>query len=61
MRDREDTLSETTGNTDRIPPTGQSAMFMAGLAIGVLLLGLQLWSGVPGRAPALAPAFTTAT
>ncbi len=43
MSDREYNLSETTGDTDRTPPTGRSAMFMAGLAIGVLLLGIQLW------------------
>lgn len=43
MSDREYNLSETTGDMERIPPAGRSAMFMAGLAIGILLLGLQLW------------------
>lgn len=43
MSNREYNLSETTGDTDRTPPAGRSAMFMAGLAIGILLLGLQLW------------------
>jgi len=43
MSDHEYNLSETTGDTDRTPPTGRSAMFMAGLALGTLLLGLQLW------------------
>ena len=43
MSNQEYNLSETTGNTDRTPPAGRSAMFMAGLAIGILLLGLQLW------------------
>ena len=36
-------LSETTGDMGRTPPAGLSAIFMAGLAIGVLLLGIQLW------------------
>ena len=43
MSEHEYTLSETTGDTDRIPPDGHSAMLMAALALGILLLGLQLW------------------
>ena len=43
MNDHTYNLSETTGDTDRIPPTGRSAMLMAALAIGILLLGIQLW------------------
>ncbi len=39
----EGNLSETTGDMGRTPPAGLSAIFMAGLAIGVLLLGIQLW------------------
>ena len=43
MSDHEYNLSETTADTDRTPPAGRSAMLMAGLAIGILLLALQLW------------------
>jgi len=43
MSKRTYNLSETTGDTDRTPPVGRNAMFMAGLAIGMLLLGIQLW------------------
>lgn len=41
--EQEYNLSETTGELGRTPPAGLSAIFMAGLAIGVLLLGIQLW------------------
>jgi hypothetical protein len=43
MNYHEINLSETTADTERIPPSGRSAMFMAGLAIGILLLSVQLW------------------
>jgi cytochrome c biogenesis protein CcdA len=43
MSEQEYNLSETTGDTDRVPPAGRSAMFMAGLAIGIMLRGIQLW------------------
>lgn len=43
MSEREYNLSETTGDTDRVPPAGRSAMFMAGLSIGIMLMGIQLW------------------
>lgn len=43
MSEQEYNLSETTGDTDRVPPAGRSAMFMAGLAIGIMLMGIQLW------------------
>jgi hypothetical protein len=43
MSDHEYNLSETTGGMERTPLAGRSAMGMAGLAIGILLLGLQLW------------------
>jgi hypothetical protein len=36
-------LSETTGDVERHPPAGRVAIVLAGLAIGVLLMGLQLW------------------
>lgn len=43
MNEQEYNLSETTGDMERTPPAGLSAMFMAGLAIGILLMGMQLW------------------
>ncbi len=43
MSQREYNLSETTGDVERTPPTGRSAMMMAGLALGILLLAIQLW------------------
>lgn len=43
MNEQNYNLSETTGATDRVPPPGRSAMFLAGLALGILLLALQLW------------------
>ena len=36
-------LSETTGDVERKPPLGQVAIVMAGLALGIMLLGIQLW------------------
>lgn len=36
-------ISETTGNIERKPSPGQVAVVLTGLAIGILLLGIQLW------------------
>jgi Co/Zn/Cd efflux system component len=36
-------LSETTSNIERRPPPGQVAVVLTGLALGILLLGIQLW------------------
>ena len=35
--------SETTGEVVQAPPHGRSAMLLAGVIIGVLLVGVQLW------------------
>ncbi|HEV8191207.1 MAG TPA: DUF6755 family protein [Ktedonobacterales bacterium] len=36
-------LSETTGYVRRVPTQGRMAVVLAGLVIGVLLMGIQLW------------------
>jgi hypothetical protein len=36
-------FSETTGDVERSPSPGQAAVILAGLAIGILLMGIQLW------------------
>ncbi|MBA2287377.1 MAG: hypothetical protein H0W02_18045 [Ktedonobacteraceae bacterium] len=41
MRDR--ILIEATSDIERTPPPGQAAIILAGFAIGVVLLGIQLW------------------
>lgn len=43
MNEPEYNLSETTGEMGHTPPGGWNAMVQAGLALGILLLGLQLW------------------
>ncbi len=36
-------LSETTSDVERRPPPGRVAVVLTGLALGVLLMGIQLW------------------
>ncbi len=36
-------ISETTGDVERQPPPGQVAVVLTGLALGILLMGIQLW------------------
>ena len=36
-------MSETTSEVERPSPPGQVAVVLAGLSIGVLLMGIQLW------------------
>ena len=36
-------LSETTSNIERRPPPGQVAVVLTSLALGILLMGVQLW------------------
>lgn len=36
-------LSETTAYESRAPTHGQAAIVLAGLSIGVILMGIQLW------------------
>ncbi|MDQ2904014.1 MAG: hypothetical protein ABI456_19795 [Ktedonobacteraceae bacterium] len=36
-------LSESTSDVERTPPPGQAAIVLAGFAVGVVLLGIQLW------------------
>ena len=36
-------LSERTGDVERSPSPGQIAVVLTGLAIGILLMGIQLW------------------
>ncbi len=36
-------FSETTSDIERRPPLGRVAVVLTGLAIGILLLGIQLW------------------
>src|SRR5579859_267052 len=36
-------LSETTAYTRRTPSHGQAAIVLAGLTIGMILMGIQLW------------------
>ena len=43
MNDDRSLLSETTSNIERRPPPGQIAVVLTGLALGILLLGIQLW------------------
>ncbi|HZU70627.1 MAG TPA: hypothetical protein VFA09_25360 [Ktedonobacteraceae bacterium] len=43
MNGRTYPLSETTSDIERRPPLGQVAVVLMGLAIGILLLGIQLW------------------
>ncbi|HEU5380862.1 MAG TPA: DUF6755 family protein, partial [Ktedonobacteraceae bacterium] len=35
--------SETTSETEHAPPSGLVAIVTAGLAIGIILVGIQLW------------------
>ncbi len=43
MNDDRSLLSETTSTIERRPPPGRVAVVLTGLAIGSLLLGIQLW------------------
>ncbi len=43
MNDAPSLLSETTSDVERRPPLGQVAVVLAGLALGILLMGIQLW------------------
>jgi hypothetical protein len=36
-------LSETTADVERSPSPGHVAVVLTGLAIGILLMGIQLW------------------
>jgi hypothetical protein len=36
-------LYTPTGTVDQGPPPGQDALIMAALAIGIVLMGIQLW------------------
>ncbi|MDQ2715090.1 MAG: hypothetical protein M3Z08_09305 [Chloroflexota bacterium] len=36
-------LSESSSDTERTPPPGQAAIVLAGFAVGVVLLSIQLW------------------
>lgn len=40
---RDRALSETTAYARRAPSHGQAAIVLAGLTIGVILMGIQLW------------------
>ena len=35
--------SESTADVERTPPPGRVAIVLTGLAIGILLMGIQLW------------------
>ena len=35
--------SENTADVERTPPPGRVAVVLTGLAIGILLMGIQLW------------------
>ena len=35
--------SESTADVERTPPPGRVAVVLTGLAIGILLMGIQLW------------------
>lgn len=35
--------SESTADVERTPPPGRVAIVLSGLAIGILLMGIQLW------------------
>src|SRR5438067_7011851 len=43
MNNRPTLLSETTGDVERSPAPRQAAVVLAALAIGILLMGIQLW------------------
>lgn len=43
MNDNRLLLSETTSDIERRPPPGQIAIVLTSLALGILLLGIQLW------------------
>ncbi|TMD56474.1 MAG: hypothetical protein E6I93_05060 [Chloroflexi bacterium] len=43
MNNTRSILSETTGDVERSPSPGQIATVLTGLAIGILLMGIQLW------------------
>ncbi len=43
MNDTSPVLSETTSDVEHSPPPGQVAVVLTGLAIGILLMGIQLW------------------
>ncbi|MBA2284405.1 MAG: hypothetical protein H0W02_02875 [Ktedonobacteraceae bacterium] len=36
-------LNESSRESERTPPPGQAAIVLAGFAVGVVLLGIQLW------------------
>ena len=36
-------LSETTSDVERRPPPGRVAVVLTGLALGILLISIQLW------------------
>ena len=43
MNNTRSILSERTGDIERSPSPGQIAVVLTGLAIGILLMGIQLW------------------
>jgi Co/Zn/Cd efflux system component len=43
MNDNRVLLSETTSDIERRPPPGQVAVVLTGLALGILLMAIQLW------------------
>lgn len=43
MNDARSILSETTSDVERSPSPGQVGILLASLAIGILLMGIQLW------------------
>ena len=43
MNNERSILSETTSDVERSPSPGQVAILLAALAIGILLMGIQLW------------------
>jgi hypothetical protein len=43
MNDNHPLLGETTSDVERRPAPGQVAVVLTGLALGILLLGIQLW------------------
>ncbi len=43
MEKRHPLLSETTSDVERRPPPGQVAVVLTGLALGILLMSIQLW------------------
>jgi hypothetical protein len=43
MNETPSLLSETTSDVEHKPALGQVAIVLAGLALGIMLLGIQLW------------------